>query len=167
MQNVFEVWEFKENWLKILILGDLGSIQVFWKAFYLILMHSIHKILCFKVFLHKAALFFKNLIFQDFRSIKGVFLTNWKCDYNFGLNLSELIAARLLLDQSNVIFDQSNLIFDQSKIALRVFLKLWVFTCSVTFKLFQKLFLSLFDRSRIQAQFFVIFPQFVCKIFVF
>ena len=29
MQNVFEVWEFKEHWLKILFLGDLGSIQVF------------------------------------------------------------------------------------------------------------------------------------------
>ena len=32
MQNVFEVWEFKENWLKILFLGKLGSKQLFLKS---------------------------------------------------------------------------------------------------------------------------------------
>ena len=31
MQNVFEAWEFKENCLKTLILGNLGSKQVFLK----------------------------------------------------------------------------------------------------------------------------------------
>ena len=31
MQNVLEAWEFKENWLNILILGKLGSKQVFFK----------------------------------------------------------------------------------------------------------------------------------------
>ena len=31
MQNVFEAWGFKDNWLKILILGKLGSKQLFLK----------------------------------------------------------------------------------------------------------------------------------------
>ena len=35
-------------------------------------MHLIHEIPCFEEFLHKFALFFKKLIFPDFRSIKPV-----------------------------------------------------------------------------------------------
>ena len=31
MKNVLEAWEFKKNWLNILILGKLGSKQVFFK----------------------------------------------------------------------------------------------------------------------------------------
>ena len=46
--------------------------KCFWKTFHLILMHFIHKILCFEVFLHKIALFFKNLFFLDFWSIEPV-----------------------------------------------------------------------------------------------
>ena len=33
--------------------------KCFWKTFHLILMHSIHKILCFEEFMHKIALFFR------------------------------------------------------------------------------------------------------------
>ena len=72
MQNVFEVWESKDNWLKILFLGNLGLTSVFEEHFHLILMHFIHKILCFEEFLHKLALFFKKLCFLDFRSIESV-----------------------------------------------------------------------------------------------
>ena len=40
MQNVFNVCALRTNWLKILMLEDLGWIQVFfWKTFRLILMH--------------------------------------------------------------------------------------------------------------------------------
>ena len=48
--------------------------KCFWKTFHLILLHSIHKILCFEEFLHKIALFFKKkkLCFPNFRSIKTV-----------------------------------------------------------------------------------------------
>ena len=35
-------------------------------------MHFIHKILCFKEFLHKIALFFKKLVFLEFQSIEPV-----------------------------------------------------------------------------------------------
>ena len=48
---------FGENWVQN---------KCFWKAFHLILMHFIHKILCFEEFLHKIALFFKNLFFTEF-----------------------------------------------------------------------------------------------------
>ena len=64
MQNMFVVWEFKDNWLKTLFLGHLGSIQVFFlRAFHLILMYFIHKIQCFEEFLQKIALFFKKIVF--------------------------------------------------------------------------------------------------------
>ena len=36
-------------------------------------MHVIHKIQCFEEFLHYFALFFKKLIFPEFRPIKSVF----------------------------------------------------------------------------------------------
>ena len=72
MQNVFEVWEFKENWLKILFLGKLGSKQVFLKSISSHTHAFFHKILCFEEFLHKIALFFKKLIFPEFQSIKPV-----------------------------------------------------------------------------------------------
>ena len=69
--------------LKIVILGNLGLKLVFWKAFHLILMHFILKIQCFEEFLYKIFLFFKNLIFPEFRSIEHVFrsieivIKNW------------------------------------------------------------------------------------------
>ena len=46
--------------------------SVFEKNINLILMHFIHETLRFEEFLHKIALFFKNLSFLDFRSIESV-----------------------------------------------------------------------------------------------
>ena len=46
--------------------------SVFEKNINLILMHFIHETLHFEKFLHKIALFFKNLSFLDFRSIESV-----------------------------------------------------------------------------------------------
>ena len=46
--------------------------SVFEKNINLILMHFIHETLHFKEFLHKIALFFKNLSFLDFRSIEFI-----------------------------------------------------------------------------------------------
>ena len=46
--------------------------KCFWKAFHLILMHFIHKIQCFEEFLHKIALFLKNLN-HDIRLIEKQF----------------------------------------------------------------------------------------------
>ena len=80
--------------------------KCFWKAFHLILIHSIHKILCFEEFLHKIDLFFKNLIFPNFWLIKSV-------SRPIKITIKILVwiyLVWLLLDQSNVIFDRSNLI---------------------------------------------------------
>ena len=52
--------------------------KCFWKTFHLILMHSIHKILCFEEFLHKIILFFKNLVFSRFLIDWVWFAINWK-----------------------------------------------------------------------------------------
>ena len=115
--------------------------KCFWKAFYLILMHSIHKKLCFEEFLHEMICFSK-IWFS--------------------------IASRLLLDQSNVTFDQSNLIFDKLKIVQRVFLKNINFSRVCHYpNFFKKFFLSLFDRSRFKAKFFVVFPQISSRVFDF
>ena len=57
-------------------------------------MHFIHKILCFEVFLHKIALFFKNLFFPDFRSIEPVSRLIEIAIKDFGLNLPASIGAR-------------------------------------------------------------------------
>ena len=123
--------------------------KCFWKAFHLILMHSIHKILCFEEFLHKIALFF-NIFFPEFWSIE---LVSWPIEIVIK-NLFWICLAQLVLDQLNVIFDRSNLFFDQSKIVQRVFKNI-SFSCVCHYSnFFKKFFLSLFDRSRLKANFF-------------
>ena len=115
MQNMFVVWEFKDNWLKTLFLGHLGSIQVFFlRALHLILMHFIHKIQYFEEFLQKIALFFKkNCVFQIF---------DWsKMRLKFWFELDRFDCYSIGSRSIEGIFDRSNLIFDQSKIVQRVF----------------------------------------------
>ena len=89
------IWclRFSENGLKILIFGKTRfKTYVFEKAFHLILMHVIHKFQCFMEFLHYFALFFKKLIFPEFRPIE--IATKNVCK-----SLSVSIGARLVLDQ--------------------------------------------------------------------
>ena len=76
--------------------------SVFEKTFNLILMHFIHETLCFEEFLHKIALFFKNLNFPNFRLIElsldrsNCLSTDRKCDKNLRYNWPSLIGARLI-----------------------------------------------------------------------
>ena len=56
-------------------------------------MHVIHKIQCFEEFLHYFALFFKKLIFPEFRPIEIAIKNVCK-------SLSVSIDAQLVLDQS-------------------------------------------------------------------
>ena len=65
-------------------------------------MHFIHEILCFKEILHKIALFFKNLIFLDFRSIESVSRPIEIAIKIFGLILSDSIGIRSILDRSKL-----------------------------------------------------------------
>ena len=79
MQNMFEAWEFKENCLRILFLGNWVQNKCFWKSFHLILMHFIHKILCFEEFLHKISLFFKKIGFSWILINQTCFSIDWNC----------------------------------------------------------------------------------------
>ena len=117
MQNMFAIWEFKDKWLKTLFLRNLGSKQVFWKAFHLILMHFIHKILCFEEFLHKIALFFKkkNCVFQIFDRLK-LFLDWSKMWLKFWFESDRFNRCLISFGSIEGIFNRLNLIFDQLKI---------------------------------------------------
>ena len=102
-------------------------------------MHFIHKILCFEEFLNKTALFFKNLIFPDFRLIEPVArpieiaIKNlvWICPFRSVLNCYWINRRHFRSIESN---------FRSIENCIESLLKLWVFTCSITFKLFQKHF---------------------------
>ena len=56
-------------------------------------MHFIHEILCFGKFLHKIALFFKNLSFLDFRPIESIAQPIEITIKKFVLNLPDSIGA--------------------------------------------------------------------------
>ena len=167
MQNMFAIWEFKDKWLKTLFLRNLGSKQVFWKAFHLILMHFIHKILCFEEFLHKIALFFKKkkLCFPDFRSIETVsrLIKNvikilvWIWPFQSLLDFFWINRRHFQSIESN---------FWSIENCIESFIKTLFLTCSNTISKLSKDFLSLFDWSKIPSKIFVIFPQFSSRVFV-
>ena len=69
---IFKFWGQKKKFWKYCFWKIWVEFKCFWKTFKLIPMHFIHEILCFEWFMHKLALFFKNLIFPDFRSIEVV-----------------------------------------------------------------------------------------------
>ena len=123
-------------------------------------MHFIHKILCFKEFLHKIALLFKNPIFPDFWSIEYVARL-----IEIAIKILVTIClARLMLDWSNLIFNWLKLIFNRSKIGLSV-LKRSFSRVLHTFHTFSNTPLSIFlDWSNLK-QFFFFFFHFLPQIF--
>ena len=137
----------------------------FWKAFHLILMHVFHIIQCFEEFLRKNAVFFKKLIFPEFRPIEPVF---WSIEIAIKIcyeSLSVSIGARLVLDQSKHFrLIKSN--FRSIENHMKSLLKPEFFTCSYTFSKLFKLFLSLFDWSKAPSKFFVVFLHNFCKVFL-
>ena len=132
MQNVFEVWELKENcFWKIWV-----EFKCFWKTFHFILMQFfIIKQCALRSFYIKMLCFSKNW-FSKFSIDRTYCLTDRKCDKNLGYNLPGSIDAWLVLDWSK-------LIFDQSKFGLMVFLKAFSLICSSLYSTFQKAFCSL------------------------
>ena len=156
-----------ENWGQIdwkFIFGRSGlNSWVFEKLFILYSCILFIKYYALGSFCIKMLYFSKNLIFPDFRSIELV-ARSIKIAIK---NLVWICLARLVLDQSNVIFDRSNLFFDQSKIGLKVFFKSFFSHVPFTTSKFSKAFLTLFDRSRFKASFFVVFPHFFPRVFVF
>ena len=85
--------------------------KCFWKAFHLILMYSIHKILCFEEFLHKIALFFQKFDFSRFSIDRVWFLIN-----------------RKILDFSSLVFKYlTNLFFFHASSMFRIHMHCIVF----------------------------------------
>ena len=96
MQNVFNVCTLRTNWLKILILEDLGWHQVFLINFsshtYAFFLKK--KQYALRSFYIKMLCFSKNMIFPDFRSIEPVFRSIEIAIKIFGLSLPDSIDVR-------------------------------------------------------------------------
>ena len=131
----------------------------YWKTFHLILMQLIHKIQCFEEFLHYFALFFKKLIFLEFRPIKIVIK-------NVCESLSVSIGAWLVLDQSKHLRPIES-VFRLIKNRVENFLKTDFHVFKLTFSKVFQLFLSLYDSVKAPIWFFVVFNHSFCKVFLF
>ena len=106
-------------------------------------MHVFHIIQCFEEFLRKNAVFFKKLIFPEFRPIEPIFRSieiAIKICYE---SLLVLVDAQLVLDQSKHFrLIKSNFRLIENR--MESFLKPEFLTCSYTFSnLFQTLSLSI------------------------
>ena len=132
----------------------------FWKTFHLILMHVIHKIQCFKEFLHYFALFLKKkkLSFLEFWPIEIVIKNVCK-------SLSVSIGARLVLDQSKHFWPIES-IFRSIENRVENFLKIDLHVFKLTLSKVFQLFLSLYDSVKAPIRFFIIFHHTFCKVFL-
>ena len=116
-------------------------------------------------FLHNNAVFFKKLIFLEFRPIEPIFRSIEIVINICYESLFVSISARLVLDQSKHFRSiESN--FRSVENRIEIFLKIEFLTCSYTFSKNFKLFLSLFDRSKAPSKIFVVFLQTFCKVFL-
>ena len=101
IQNIFDAWEFKENGLKILILGKLGSKLAFFEKYFISYSWILFiKFNALRSFCTNLLWFFKNQFFPKFQSIEPIFRSIEIAIKNFGQPLSVSIDARLILDQS-------------------------------------------------------------------
>ena len=123
-------------------------------------MHFIHKIQCFEEFLYKIVVFFKNLFFPEFRSIKLIFRSIEIAIKNFGQPLSASIDTQLILDHQSKHFRSIEPNFRSIENCIKSFFKTLILTCSNTFsKSFQTLSLSV--RSvKTPIKIFCHFPPF-------
>ena len=113
MQNMFAVWEFKDNWLKILIFEKFGfKTSVFEEHFISYLCILFIKYYTLRSFYIKLLCFSKNCVFQifDWSNRSKMRLKFWFESDNFD---------RCSIGSGSIkgIFDRLNLVFDQSKIA--------------------------------------------------
>ena len=107
-------------------------------------------------------MFFKKLLFPDFRSTEPV---AWLIENAINI-LVTICLAQSVLDWSKLVFDRSNLIFDRSKFGLKVFLKKLFLSRILHFiQLFKNLFafsLWLIHLKPIFVFFFLIFLKGFC-----
>ena len=105
----------------------------------------------------KLLCFSKKLIFPDFRSIEPVTQLIeiaikklvWICSFRSVLDHCWINWRHFWSIESN---------FRSIENHIESFLKLWVFTCSITYKLFQKHFSLSLRSVKASNQFFVVFP---------
>ena len=107
MKNVFETWEFKENWLKIFIMGKLGSKQVFFEK-HLILYSCILFINfnALRSFCRKLLCFSKICVFQIFDQL-NLFFNRSKMRLKFSFELDRFNRCSIGSQSIEGIFDQS------------------------------------------------------------
>ena len=115
IQNMFNVWVLRTNWLKNLFFERFGlNPFVFEKLLISYTCNSFMKHCALRSFCIKILYFFykKN---SKFLIDQICLSTDRKFDKNLGLNLHGSIDAWLMLDQLNMFFNRSNLIFDWLK----------------------------------------------------
>ena len=129
----------------------MGLNFVFGRAFHLILMHLICYIQYFEVSFQKIWFFSQKAIFPEFRLIQSIFRSIEILFKNYG----SLCLVRLIEPVFRSIEDRISGFFKQ------------FFDCfkNIIFKKFFN-FSSLFDLARILYNFFVVFLQNFCKVFL-
>ena len=154
--------DWKSNFLEIWV-----QYKCFWKAFHLILMHSIHKIPCFEEFLHKMLCFSKIWFFQIFD--RSILFLNWsKLRLKFWFEFTWFYRFSIVAGSIECKFWSIKSNFWSIENRSKSFLKNISFSrvCHYS-SFFKKFFLSLFNWSRFKANFFVIFPQISSRVFDF
>ena len=159
MQNVFNIWDLRTIWLKILFLKDLGYVQVFFEkpliSYSCILFMKYHALrsLCISLLCFSKIWFFhifnrSNLLLDRLKlRLKFCFESTW-------LNRFSINARSIECN-----FRSIKSVFQSIENCSKSFLKHEIFTCSSLFKTFQKaLSLSLWP-IQIQSQFFCRFPS--------
>ena len=101
-------------------------------------------------------------MFSRFLIDRICFSTDRKCDLNFVLNLTYSITVGSIEND----FRSIESIFRSIENPIESFLKPLFLMCSNTISKLSKVFLSLFDQSKIPSKIFVIFTQISSRVFV-
>ena len=145
-----------EDWVQFLC---------FWKAFHLILMHFIPKIQCFEEFLHKIALFFKNLFFFQNFERSNLFFDRSKLRLKFW-------SASVYFDRCSIAYGSieafliDRIFFSINWKSRWEFFKKFCFHVFYTISNFFKTLFSLIRSIKATKAIFCCFLQNFCKVFL-
>ena len=114
----------------------------------------------------KLLCFSKNCIFQIFDR-SNLLLDRSKMRLKFWFEPDRFDRCSIAFGSIECNFRSIKSYFRSIENRIESFLKPWVFTCSITFKLFQNLFSLSLRSVKASNQFFVVFPHTFCKVFVF
>ena len=159
MQNMFALWEFKDNWLKILFLGNLGSIQVFLKS---ISSHTHAFYYALRSFCIKLLYFSKNCVFQIFDQ-SNLLLNRSKMQLKFWFELDRFDRCSIASGSIECNFWSIESNFRSIENRMGSFLKPLAFHVFKHFFKLSRLFLSLLDRSKNQSSIFVVSLKFFAR----